>query len=101
VDRKGGNILGEQKPKGVLITFDEVNQSFNICTVPRVSADVLMSQAFVNPWPLADSNFRLDDEIARRIGGLVFLLLATAQPELTPLITVTRDADAQDKPPSD
>ncbi|WP_156393402.1 hypothetical protein [Burkholderia sp. Leaf177] len=60
-----------------------------------------MSQAFVNPWPLADSNFRLDDEVARSIGGLVFRLLATEQPTLTPLISVTKHVDAQDPPPSD
>ena len=68
-----------QQPKGVLITFDEQNQSFNICTVPRASVDDLMSRALVVPWALADSNFRLDDEVARSIGGLVFRLLATAQ----------------------
>ena len=90
-----------RKPRGVLITFDEDNQSFNICTVPRTSVDVLMSQALVNPWPLADSNFKLDDEVARSIGGLVFRLLAASQPELTPMIKVTKHADAQDTPPSD
>ena len=85
----------------MLITFDEDNQSFNICTVPRTSADALMGQALVNPWPLADSNFRLDDEVARSIGGLVFRLLADARPALIPLITVTKHADAQDTPPSE
>jgi len=93
--------LTTRKPRVVLITFDEDSQSFNICTVPRTSADALMSQALVNPWPLADSNFRLDDEVARSIGGLVFRLLAASQPELTPMITVTKHADAQDTPPSD
>ena len=90
-----------RKPRGVLITFDEDSQSFNICTVPRTSADALMSQALVNPWPLADSNFRLDDEVARSIGSLVFRLLAASQPGLTPMITVTKHADAQDTPPCD
>jgi hypothetical protein len=60
-----------------------------------------MSKAFVNPWPLADSNFRLDDETARSFGGLVFRLLATSQPELSPLITVTQHPDAKDAPPID
>lgn len=60
-----------------------------------------MSQALVNPWPLADSSFRLDDEVARSIGGLVFLLLAASQPVLTPLITVTKHTDARDVPPGD
>lgn len=90
-----------RKPRGVLITFDEDNQSFNICTVPRTSADALMSQALVNPWPLADSNFKLDDEVAQSIGGLVFRLLAASQPELTPLISVTKHGDAHDTPPRD
>jgi hypothetical protein len=53
------------------------------------------------PWALADSNFKLDDEVARSIGGLVFRLLATAQPELTPLITVADHPDAKNRPPSD
>ena len=60
-----------------------------------------MSQALVNPWPLADSNFGLDDEVARSIGSLVFRLLAASQPGLTPMITVTKHADAQDTPPCD
>ncbi|MGV7245465.1 hypothetical protein [uncultured Caballeronia sp.] len=60
-----------------------------------------MTQALVNPWPLADSNFKLDDEVARSIGGLIFRLLAAAQPALTPLITVNRHPDARDAPPSD
>jgi hypothetical protein len=60
-----------------------------------------MSKAFVNPWPLADSNFRLDDETARSFGGLVFRLLAASQPQLTPLITVKDHPDAENPPPSD
>ncbi|MGA7814744.1 hypothetical protein [Caballeronia sp.] len=93
--------MSAQQPKGVLITFDELNQSFNICTVPRASVDDLMSRALVVPWALADSNFKLDDEVARSIGGLVFRLLATAQPGLTPLITVRDHPDAKNPPTSD
>jgi hypothetical protein len=99
--RERGIVLIAHQPKGVLITFDEQNQSFNICTVPRASVDDLMSRALVVPWALADSNFKLDDEVARSIGGLVFRLLATAQPELTPLITVTDHPDGKNPPPSD
>jgi len=93
--------LNAQQPKGVLITFDESNQSFNICTVPRASVDDLMSRALVVPWALADSDFKLDDEVARGIGGLVFRLLATAQPELTALIVVTDHPDAKNPPTGD
>src|SRR5471032_714426 len=99
--RERRTVLIAQKPKGVLITFDEPNQRFNICTVPRASVDDLMSRALVVPWALADSDFKLDDEVARSIGGLVFRLLATAQPELTPLIAVTDHPDAKNPPPGD
>jgi hypothetical protein len=96
-----GHVLNAQQPKGVLITFDESNQSFNICTVPRASVDDLMSRALVVPWALADSDFKLGDEVARSIGGLVFRLLATAQPELTALIVVTDHPDAKNPPTGD
>jgi len=60
-----------------------------------------MSRALVVPWALADSDFKLGDEVARSIGGLVFRLLATAQPELTALIVVTDHPDAKNPPTGD
>jgi hypothetical protein len=50
------------------------------------------------PWPLADEDFKLDDEFARKVGGLVFKLLATHQSELKPYISVTPHPDSLDRP---
>jgi hypothetical protein len=46
----------------MLSTYDENNQKFAICAVPRTSADVLMSRIFLTPWLPADSSVGLDDE---------------------------------------
>ena len=54
--------------------------------------------ALVMPWPLADEDFKLDDEFARKVGGLVFKLLATHQSELKPYISVTPHPDSLDRP---
>ncbi|CAN0627402.1 conserved protein of unknown function [Burkholderia multivorans] len=95
--------MDKQPPRCVVIGYDEQAQSLQICTMSRESLARRMEAAMVVPWPLADEDFKLDDEFARRIGGLVFGLLATHQPELKPYIRVTPHPDAikHPNPPTD
>jgi len=61
----------------------------------------LIDDALVMDWPLRDVGYELDDEFARKIGGIAFKLLATRQRALGKLIKVTEDPDSKDGPPSD
>jgi hypothetical protein len=81
----------KRPPRCVVIAFDEDEQALQICTVQCEAIARHIESAMVMPWPLADENFKLDDEFAQKIGGLVFHLLAVHQPDLKPFIGVTRD----------
>lgn len=86
------------KPCGVVIAYDEDEQALQICTVDRASLEKQTESALVVPWPLQDENFKLDDEFARKLGGLVFGLLAAHQPNLKPHVSVTPHPDAIKSP---
>ncbi|WP_052420843.1 hypothetical protein [Paraburkholderia ferrariae] len=80
------------------IAFDEDEQALQICTVQREPIARQIESTMVMPGPLADENFKLDDEFAQKIGGLVFSLLAAHQPDLKPFISVTHDPNASESP---
>lgn len=86
--------MDERPPRCVVIAYDEVEQALQVFTLPRKSLSKRMEAALVMPWPLADEGCKLDDEFARKIGGLLFGLLAAHQPELQPYIRVTPHPDA-------
>ncbi|MGF6595661.1 hypothetical protein P3T23_000368 [Paraburkholderia sp. GAS448] len=90
----------ERPPRCVVIAYDEDAQALNVCTVSRASMEKRMEAALTVPWPLEDEHFRLDDEFARKLGGLVFNLLAVHQTELKQYISITPHPDAN-KPPAD
>ncbi|MGN6082660.1 hypothetical protein [Trinickia sp.] len=79
----------QRTPRCIVIAYDEDAQALNVCTVNRQPLSKMIDAAMVVPWPLEDENFRLDDEFARKIGGLVFNLLAVHQPDLKQYISVT------------
>jgi hypothetical protein len=83
----------------VVIAYDEHEQALQICTIHREPIARRIESALVMPWPLADENFELGDEFARKIGGIVFNLLAVHQPELKPLISVTPHPDSSEGSP--
>lgn len=83
--------MNERMPRCVLISYDEDGQQIETFTVDRSAVAALKRKALVVPWPLDDVGFQLDDEFARRLGGVALLLLATHQPELSRYVTVTRD----------
>ena len=89
----------KRPPRCVVIAYDEDEQALQICTIHREPIARRIESAMVVPWPLADENFWLVDEFARKVGGIVFNLLAVHQPELKQFISVTRDPDARDNPP--
>jgi hypothetical protein len=91
----------KRPPRCVVIAYDENEQALQICTVHREPIAHRIEQAMVVPWPLADEQFKLDDEFARKVGGLVFNLLAVHQPELKPYISVTPAPEAAKGPPMD
>ncbi|HEY4295800.1 MAG TPA: hypothetical protein VGM85_04940 [Paraburkholderia sp.] len=95
--------MDKRQPRCVVIAYDENERALQICTMYRDSLSSQMDAAMVVPWQLADENFKLDDEFARKIGGLVFGLLAAHQPELKPYISVTPHPDAirNPEPPPD
>ena len=90
--------MNPRAPRCVLIAYDEDGQQIETCTVDRAAIAALKEKALVVPWPLEERNFELDDEFARKLGGVVLLLLATAQPELSRYITVTRSDES--RPPA-
>lgn len=94
--------MNKRPPRSVVIAYNEDEQALQICTIDRASLAKQTESALVMPWPLQDENFKLDDEFARKIGGLVFGLLAAHQPDLKPYISVTPhpDADKSPMPPS-
>lgn len=79
----------QRTPRCIVIAYDEEAQALNVCTVNRQPLAKMIDAAMVVPWPLEDENFQLDDEFARKIGGLVFNLLAVHQPDLKQYISVT------------
>jgi hypothetical protein len=83
----------------VIIAYDEHDQALQVCTIHREPIARRIESALVVPWPLADEGFKLDDEFARKIGGLVFNLLAVHQPELKSYISVTPHPDTLNRPP--
>ncbi len=90
--------MNKRQPRCVVIAYDEHEQSLNICTLNRAALAKQMEAALVVPWPLQDENFQLDDEFARKIGGLIFGLLAAHQPDLKQHISVTPHPDAARNP---
>ena len=89
-----GDRMKPRPPRCVLIAYDEDGQQIETFTVDRAAVAALREKALVVPWSLEEQNFELDDEFARKLGGVVLLLLATSQPELSPYITVTRNDDS-------
>ena len=81
-------------PRCVVIAYDEDEQALKICTLYRDALAKRLDTALVVPWRLEDVDFKLDDESARTIGGVVFGLLAVHQPELKKYISVTPHPDA-------
>lgn len=90
--------MDKRPAKCVVIAYDEDEQALQVCTVFRDSLEKRIEASMVVPWPLADEDFKLDDEFARKVGGLVFGLLAAHQPELKPYISVTPHPDAVARP---
>lgn len=82
----------------MVIAYDEGEQALQVCTIHREPIARRIESAMVVPWPLADEEFKLDDEFARKIGGLIFNLLAVHQPELKPYINVTPHPDSTKRP---
>lgn len=80
-----------RKPRCVVVAYNEDTQEIETCTVDRAALQRLRESALVMPWSLEENGFRLDDEFARKLGGVALLLLATGQPELNSHIAVTRD----------
>lgn len=80
--------MNNRLPRCAVIAYDENERALQICTMPRESLTSLMDATLVVPWHLADESFQLDDEFARKIGGLIFHMLAAAQPELKRYISV-------------
>ena len=93
----------QRSPRCVLISYDEDEQAIQTCTVDRTLVTKLMQAALTIPWPLKDENFKLDNEFARRLGGVVFGLISVHQPELKQYINVTPHPDAIEshEPPAD
>lgn len=76
-------------PRCIVIAYDEDAEALNVCTVNREPLRKMIEAAMVVPWPLEEEQFRLDDEFARKLGGVVFNLLAVHQPDLKQYISVT------------
>jgi hypothetical protein len=95
--------MEKRPPRCVVIAYDEDEQALKICTLYRDSLAKRLDAALVVPWPLEEVDFKLDDEFARKVGGVVFGLLAVHQPELKQYISVTPDPDAikHPAPPTD
>jgi hypothetical protein len=83
----------------VLIAYDDSGRKITTCTVKRAAVQLLMDSALVMDWPLEGFGGVLNDEAARMIGGVAFRLLATRQPELGQVITVTEDPESKGGPP--
>jgi hypothetical protein len=90
--------MNKRSPRCVLISYDEDEQAIQTCTVDRALVTELMQGALTIPWSLKDENFKLDDEFARRLGGVVFGLLSVHQPELKRYLNVTPHSDAVESP---
>ncbi|NML32056.1 hypothetical protein [Paraburkholderia antibiotica] len=90
--------MEKRPPRYVVIAYDEDEQELKVCTLPRDSLAGQMNAALVVPWRLEDVDFKLDDESARTIGGVVFGLLAVHQPALKQYISVTPHPDAIGRP---
>lgn len=86
--------MEKRPPRCVVIAYDEDQQALKICTLYRDLLARRMDSALVVPWRLEDVDFKLDDESARTIGGVVFGLLAVHQPELKQYISVTPHPDS-------
>jgi hypothetical protein len=96
-------FMNKRPPRCVVIAYDEHEQSLNVCTIDRAALAKQMEAALVVPWPLEDENYKLDDEFAKKLGGLIFGLLAAHQPDLNAYISVTHHPDAiqSPEPPTD
>ena len=80
-----------KKPRCVVIAYDEDNNAIETCTVDREAIEQVRKASMIMPWSIDEYGGKLDDEFARKLGGASLLLLAIQQPELKPLIAVTRD----------
>jgi len=90
--------MNKRPARCVLISYDEDERAIQTCAIDRSLVEKLIQAALTVPWPLEKQDFILGDEFARQIGGVALLLLAQAQPELTPYINVTRNSEP---PPKD
>lgn len=54
--------------------------------------------ALAVPWPLDEIDFNLDDEFARKVGSVIFGLLAVHQQGLKQHISMTFSVEAAKKP---
>ena len=90
--------MNKRSPRCVIVSYDEDEQAIQTCTVDRALVTKLMLAALTIPWPLKVENFKLDDEFARRLGGIVFGLLSVHQRELKQYVSVTPHPDAVESP---
>lgn len=84
----------KRRARCVVIAYDEIEEALQVCTIHREPIARHIDAAMVIPWALADEEFKLDDEFARKVGGLVFNLLAVHQPDLKQYISVTPHPDS-------
>lgn len=92
----------EAKRKTCVITlFDEDEKAISYHHVPQELVATAIAKSTSVDVPLADFDNRLDDDFARRLGGMILLLLAGRSPFLKAHLAITtEDGNEPPDPPS-
>ncbi|WP_350357275.1 hypothetical protein [Paraburkholderia fungorum] len=71
-----------KRPTCVITLYDEQSKTISSYNVAQSAVADALSKATSFDVPLADFGYRVDDDFARRLGGMILLILAGRSPFL-------------------
>ncbi|RKP46860.1 hypothetical protein [Trinickia fusca] len=82
----------EAKPKTCVITlFNEETKSISYHHVSQTAVAEALAKSTSVDVPLEDFGFKVDDDFARRLGGMILLILAGRSPFLKEHLALTTE----------
>lgn len=89
-----------KRPTYVITLYDEKTQTVSYHHVAQSAVAEAISKSASFDVPLSDFGYRVDDEFARMLGGMILLILAGRSPSLKGHLAITTSASGSSEPPT-
>jgi hypothetical protein len=84
-----GVLMEAKRPTCVITLYDEETKTISYRQVAQAAVADAIADSTPFEVPLADFGYRLDDDFARRMGGMILLILAGRSPFLKDHLAIT------------